>query len=104
MVLLGGVPTRRRSPGRVHRMRMPLGARLALLSAALFGVSTPLAKVLLLEIDPWLLAGLLYVAAGVGLSAVQGIRRLVSGPDRAGRPSAGESGRRGCWRPSQPAA
>ena len=38
---------------------------LALLSAALFGVSTPAAKALLGSIDPTVLAGLLYCGAGI---------------------------------------
>ncbi len=46
------------------------GIPLALLSAALFGASTPFAKLLLGVVDPWLLAGLLYLGAGVGLAAV----------------------------------
>lgn len=46
----------------------------ALLSAALFGLSTPAAKVLLGSIDPAMLAGLLYCGAGAG---VAGLRRLV---------------------------
>lgn len=40
----------------------------ALLSAALFGASTPLAKALLGTLDPWLLAGLLYAGSGLGLT------------------------------------
>ena len=43
------------------------GVKMALLSALLFGASTPLAKLLLGTVDPWLLAGLLYLGAGVGL-------------------------------------
>lgn len=42
----------------------------ALGSAVLFGLSTPVAKLLLGESDPWMLAGLLYGGAGVGLLAV----------------------------------
>lgn len=38
----------------------------ALLSALLFGASTPFAKILLTGIGPWLLAGLLYLGAGFG--------------------------------------
>ena len=49
---------------------------LALLSAALFGASTPAAKLLLGEISPWLLAGLLYLGSGVGLSAVLAVRAM----------------------------
>src|SRR6476659_3483767 len=48
-------------------------AVLALLSAALFGVSTPAAKVLLGTVDPAILAGLLYCGAGLG---VAGLRRV----------------------------
>jgi len=45
----------------------------ALLSAALFGLSTPAAKVLLGAISPALLAGLLYLGAGIGVAI---LRRL----------------------------
>jgi drug/metabolite transporter (DMT)-like permease len=41
----------------------------ALASAGLFGASTPLAKLLLGEVPPLMLAGLLYLASGVGLMA-----------------------------------
>lgn len=54
------------------------GVPMALLSAALFGASTPLAKLLLGEgISPWLLAGLLYLGSGLGLSAVHLLRRFL---------------------------
>ncbi|AZI56820.1 DMT family transporter [Nakamurella antarctica] len=49
------------------------GVRAALLAAVLFGVGTPLAKLLLDNVSPWLLAGLLYTGSGVGL----GLWRLV---------------------------
>ena len=39
----------------------------ALAAAALFGVSTPLAKVLVGAVPPVLLAGLLYLGSGIGL-------------------------------------
>lgn len=44
------------------------GALCGLLAAALFGVSAPLSKRLLGEMSPQVLAGLLYLGAGVGLS------------------------------------
>jgi drug/metabolite transporter (DMT)-like permease len=47
------------------------GIPIALASAALFGLSTPLAKLLLGTVDPWLLAGLLYLGSGLGLLAAQ---------------------------------
>ena len=49
---------------------MTTGIVLALLSAALFGASTPLAKIMLGGVDPWMMAGLLYLGAGIGLAAV----------------------------------
>ncbi|HUW50503.1 MAG TPA: EamA family transporter [Sulfuricella sp.] len=50
-------------------------ALLALLAAALFGVSTPLAKLLLSSSPPIMLAGLLYLGSGVGLLIVQVAKR-----------------------------
>ena len=44
------------------------GISLALLSAVLFGISTPMAKLFLGAVDPWIMAGLLYLGAGVGLA------------------------------------
>jgi drug/metabolite transporter (DMT)-like permease len=53
------------------------GAPMALASAALFGASTPLAKLLLGGgVDPWLLAGLLYLGSGLGLGLIYVARRL----------------------------
>jgi drug/metabolite transporter (DMT)-like permease len=46
------------------------GVPLALGSAALFGASTPLSKLLLISLDPQLLAGVLYLGAGAGLAGV----------------------------------
>jgi drug/metabolite transporter (DMT)-like permease len=50
---------------------------LALGSAALFGTSTPAAKLLLMTVDPWLTAGLLYFGAGIGLGATRLLRNAV---------------------------
>src|SRR6266404_1268364 len=49
----------------------------ALLSAALFGASTPLAKIFVGSIPPLALAGLLYLGSGVGLAAWLLLRRPV---------------------------
>lgn len=46
------------------------GVPMALASAVLFGASTPLAKILLDAITPQMLAGLLYLGAGIGLAVV----------------------------------
>lgn len=46
----------------------------ALTAAALFGASTPLAKQLLRDAAPVLLAGLLYLGSGIGISLIRLIR------------------------------
>lgn len=50
------------------------GVQAALVSALLFGAGTPIAKLLLGEVSPWLLAGLLYLGSGVGLGLFRLIR------------------------------
>lgn len=55
----------------------------ALASAALFGASTPLAKLLLSDAAPLMVAGLLYLGSGVGLAAWLGLRALAAGATRA---------------------
>lgn len=45
------------------------GVLLGLGAAALFGLSAPLAKALLGEMSPQVLAGLLYLGGGLGLTA-----------------------------------
>jgi len=57
-----------------------LGIPLALASAVLFGASTPLAKLLLGSVDPWMMAGLLYLGAGLGLALVHGARAALALP------------------------
>lgn len=53
------------------RFMISSGPVIALLSAALFGASTPFAKLLLGDgLDIWLLAGLLYLGSGLGLLVV----------------------------------
>jgi drug/metabolite transporter (DMT)-like permease len=63
----GGKPDR---PIRCRLAVIQTGILLALASAVLFGASTPFAKLLLGGVDPWLMAGLLYCGAGIGLAAV----------------------------------
>ncbi|MFN0182261.1 MAG: DMT family transporter [Aquabacterium sp.] len=53
------------------------GVAAALAAAALFGAGTPLAKQLLGTVDPWLLAGLLYLGSGVGLALWRLLSRAV---------------------------
>ena len=54
----------------------------ALASAALFGASTPLAKLLLDELPPVLLAALLYLGSGAGLAVWLALRRLARRAER----------------------
>jgi drug/metabolite transporter (DMT)-like permease len=52
------------------------GAAYALMSALLFGASTPAAKLLLAGVDPRILAGLLYCGAGFGVALTRRILRI----------------------------
>jgi drug/metabolite transporter (DMT)-like permease len=56
------------------------GITFALLSALLFGASTPLAKSLLPQLAPMLMAGLLYLGCGVGLAAYAFLRSCSKEP------------------------
>jgi drug/metabolite transporter (DMT)-like permease len=55
------------------------GPLAALAAATLFGASTPLAKLLLETLDPWLLAGLLYLGSGLGLTLLRLVVRAEGG-------------------------
>ena len=63
------------------------GVTAALGSAVLFGAGTPLAKLLLDSVSPWLLAGLLYLGSGLGLALYRRARQL-----KAPRLSSAEKG------------
>jgi len=52
-----------------------VGVRAGIASAVLFGAGTPVAKLLLGDVSPWLLAGLLYTGSGLGLGVYRLIRR-----------------------------
>ncbi len=54
----------------------PVAVLTALASAALFGVSTPVAKALLGAVHPVILAGLFYCGAGIGIALL----RALAGP------------------------
>jgi drug/metabolite transporter (DMT)-like permease len=55
----------------------------ALASAALFGASTPAAKMMLGSLHPILLAGLLYCGAGIGIASVRRLAPSIASPSGA---------------------
>jgi drug/metabolite transporter (DMT)-like permease len=55
---------------------LPTGVGFALLAAILFGGSAPFAKLLLGRMPPQMLAGLLYLGSGVGLSVLYAVRHV----------------------------
>lgn len=61
------------------------GATTAILAAVLFGLSTPLAKLLVHDLSPWMLAGLLYLGSGIGLGLVRLLRLLTGSRKRSER-------------------
>src|SRR5580658_5385658 len=66
--------------GRPRRVKLDRGILAALSAAVLFGLSTPIAKRLVGEMPPLLLAGVLYAGSGVGLSILLAVRAM--GPGR----------------------
>ena len=54
---------------------MRQGVTYAIGAALLFGMGTPLAKLLLAEVSPLMLAALLYLGSGLGLALVRAVRR-----------------------------
>ncbi|MBM3219190.1 MAG: EamA family transporter [Candidatus Rokubacteria bacterium] len=56
---------------------MVIAPVVALGAALLFGLSAPAAKLLAGAVDPWLLAGLLYLGSGVGLAFVRLAQRTL---------------------------
>lgn len=54
------------------------GVPAALVAALLFGAGTPVAKLLLQTVNPWLMAGLLYLGSGVGLTHYRLLTRAES--------------------------
>src|SRR6266581_1828142 len=87
---------------------MKSGVIYALAAAALFGASTPFAKLLVGQIPPITLAGLLYLGSGIGLLSwlllrrrfsVSGVRKSESFLTRTDLPwLAGQSLSAGLWR------
>src|SRR5262245_63610830 len=55
------------------------GVRDALLAAVLFGLSAPIAKILVGDLPPQLLAGVLYLGSGIGLTIVALVRSRTPG-------------------------
>ena len=54
---------------------MQQGVMYAIGAALLFGMGTPLAKLLLADVSPLMLAALLYLGSGLGLALVRAVRR-----------------------------
>src|SRR5262245_13188087 len=51
----------------------------ALLAAVLFGLSAPIAKILVGDLPPQLLAGILYLGSGIGLTVLAFFRSRIPG-------------------------
>ncbi|MFA6861325.1 MAG: DMT family transporter [Bacilli bacterium] len=57
-------------------MKKSLPIFLAILAAALYALSIPVSKLLLKEVPSTLLAGFLYLGAGIGMSLVYGVKKI----------------------------
>ena len=63
--------------------RLSPGIGCALGAAVLFGASTPFAKLLLGEVSPLMLAGILYLGSGIGLALWLGVRARLYPDERS---------------------
>ena len=61
------------------------GICLALFAAALYAINSPLSKLLLDYLPPTLMAGFLYIGAGMGMAAAAFIRKI-GGTKKRGKP------------------
>ena len=68
-----------------------VGILLAMLAAALYALNSPLSKLLLDSVPPVIMAGLLYLGAGIGMGAVSLIKKAAKKPS----PKNGEGGKIG---------
>ena len=59
-----------------------VGILLAMLAAALYSLNSPLSKLLLDFVPPVIMAGLLYLGAGIGMGAVSLIKKAAKKPSR----------------------
>lgn len=59
---------RQKNEYNVHQKKTSKAISMALMAAVLYGISAPLSKLLLVEIQPKLMAGLLYLGAGLGMT------------------------------------
>jgi drug/metabolite transporter (DMT)-like permease len=60
---------------KAYAFALPRGVLASLAAALLFGAGTPLAKLLLAQASPWMLAALLYLGSGLGLALLRRLRR-----------------------------
>lgn len=67
-----------RTEGSTLRSLTQPGVLATLMAATLFGAGTPLAKLLLAQTSPWLLAALLYLGSGIGLFLLRQTRGSAS--------------------------
>lgn len=67
-------------------LRIDRGVIAALAAAVLFGLSTPLAKILVSSVSPLLLAGLLYLGSGLGLAGLLVVRVLTGTRESINKP------------------
>ncbi len=74
----------------MDKKRTAQGITFAILAAALYAVSAPFSKLLLAHIPATLMAGFLYIGAGIGMAAVAFIRKIGGAKKEESRFSSGE--------------
>ncbi len=60
---------------------MKKGIFLAILAAVLYAINAPFSKILLNYIEPTIMAGLLYIGAGLGMGVISYVRKQIHAPE-----------------------
>jgi drug/metabolite transporter (DMT)-like permease len=60
-----------------HKLKGAKATLFAILAASLYAINSPISKLLLAELSPTMLAALLYIGAGLGLTIVVGVQKSI---------------------------
>lgn len=60
-----------------HNIKGAKASLFAILAASLYAINSPISKLLLIELSPTMMAALLYIGAGIGLTIVVGFQKSI---------------------------
>lgn len=60
-----------------HKIKGAKASLFAILAASLYAINSPISKLLLIELSPTMMAALLYIGAGIGLTIIVGVKKSI---------------------------